>query len=144
MPKMWSRWCPLDHPCGHSGPAVYQVRLCSARSPHSIGRLLRRDPGGLLCIVMTVDMQRRRRAFVQGLKRGRGHSEANLLYRLEKSTPLKRLIPSRMYQYRFRPARNRIDAQRLEERLIKRYVKQFGEVPPLNSAIPNRYLQHGW
>ncbi len=144
MPRTWSRWCPLDHPCGHNGAAVYQVRLLRSRRPLPIGRLLRRDPAGLLCIGMTADMQRRRRAFVQGLKRGRGHSEANLLHQLEKSTPLKRLMPRRVYQYRFRTTSNRLDAQRLEERLIKRYVKQFGEVPPLNSAIPNRYLGDGW
>lgn len=144
MPETWSHWRPLDRPCGHSGAAVYQVRLLTSRRPLRIGRLLRRDPRGLLCIGMTADMQRRLRDFVQGLKRGRGHSEANLLHQLEESTPLKRLMPRRDYQYRFHPTRNRADAQRLEERLIKQYVKQFGEVPPLNSAIPNRYLDEGW
>ena len=29
-------------------------------------------------------------------------------------------------------------------KFVSMLVKQFGEVPPLNSAIPNRYLQHGW
>ncbi len=84
------------------------------------------------------------RDFVRGLEHGRGHSEANLLHILEKSTPLKRVLPRRIYQYRFRPARNKADANKLEEGLIKRYVKRFGEVPPLNSAIPNRYQEQSW
>jgi len=88
-------------------------------------------------------MRRRHRAFIQGLRRGRGHSEANLLHQLEKSTQLNQLLPRRAYQYRFRPVRSSADARTIDERLIKRYLKQFGEVPPLNSAIPNRYVEHG-
>jgi hypothetical protein len=30
----------------------------------------------------------------------------------------------------------------MEERLIKDYFLRFGEVPPLNSAIPERYGEY--
>ncbi len=144
MSKVWRDWCDLEDSCDHVGPAVYQIRICGHRTPRSIGRLLRSDTAGILCIGMTDNMRRRYRAFVRGLNRGRGHSEANLLHRLETFTALKRLMPRRIYQYRFLPVLNRADAQMLEERLIKDYVKRFGEVPPLNSAIPNRYRENGW
>lgn len=144
MTNKWSRWAPLSRDCEHERPAVYEVRVCGPRGPLPLGRLLQRDPRGLLCVGMTKNMLSRHCGFLNGLERGRGHSEANLLHRLEKSTPLKRVMPRRVYQYRFRPVRNRADAKKLEERLIKGYVKRFGEVPPLNSAIPNRYLDHGW
>ncbi len=72
------------------------------------------------------------------------HSEANLLHRLQKSTRLKRCFPEAEYQYSFRAARTESQAKRIEEALIKSYVKRYGEVPPLNSAIPNRYRERGW
>lgn len=144
MHNTWSGWRALDYPCAHDGAAVYEIRIVRSGRPLRIGRFLRRDTRGLLCIGMTDNMRRRHRSFLRGLEQGRGHSEANLLHRLEKSTSLKRLVPRRVYQYRFRPARARRHAEILEEHLIKRYVKQFGEVPPLNSAIPKRYEDDGW
>ena len=32
----------------------------------------------------------------------------------------------------------------MESHRIKAYVRKFGEVPPLNSAIPKRYDEDGW
>jgi hypothetical protein len=87
---------------------------------------------------MTKNMKARHRDFLQGLTRGRGHSEANLLHRLERRGPLTKL-KSRRYEYRFRVVKDREAAMALEEGLIKLYVQRFGEAPPLNSAIPNRY-----
>ena len=138
----WSSWRPIGDACAYRGPAVYQVRLQGPRGVRKISRFLRRDPRGLLCIGMTGNMWGRIRQFERGLSRGTGHSEANLLHQLEESSSLNRLI-SRVYQYRFRALRTRAQAAQLEEQLIKRYLKRFGEVPPLNSAIPNRYPREG-
>ncbi len=36
------------------------------------------------------------------------------------------------------------EAEALEEVLLKRYLIKYGEIPPLNSAIPNRYHWTSW
>ena len=140
----WSRWSDLTARCPQNGPAVYEIRVCASGIPLRVGRFLRTDMRGILCIGMTTNVRRRIRDFIKGLSRGLGHSEANLLHRLEQATALGRLIWRRSYEYRFIAVDSKTEACRLEERLIKRYVKRFGEVPPLNSVIPNRYLSDGW
>jgi hypothetical protein len=42
-------------------------------------------------------------------------------------------------EYSYTEVPNIAELEIEEERNIKLYCKQFGEVPPLNSAIPNRY-----
>jgi hypothetical protein len=84
-------------------------------------------------------MEERRRDFVRGLNLGDGHSEANLLHRISRSRRFVRLFPGCLYQYSFLRVSSRREAASVEEWLIKNYVQQFGEVPPLNSVIPRRY-----
>ena len=144
MPKKWSRWVPIERPSKRTGPAVYRVRLYLGKKPASLSRFLNVDDKGMLCIGMTSNMEDRRSQFEQGVSGKPKHSEARLLYRLETSTNLTRCYPQREYQYSFKPVRTEARAKRLEQLLIKQYVKKHGEVPPLNSAIPDRYSEYGW
>jgi hypothetical protein len=96
------------------------------------------DQDGLICIGKTGDMEGRRKQFMNGLNGRFGHSEGNLLHILEKISPLRTTYEGYRYQYSFAKLDGGLEGKE-EERQIKAYVKQFGEVPPLNSAIPDRY-----
>ena len=135
----WSDWQKLVQPASYNGPAVYRIRLCDSGVTVSIKRFLGSDDDGLLCIGKASNLERRRKQFISGTTNGGGHSEANLLHILEKVTSLSANYPNREYEYSYVKVNNPGEEDLLEEKHIKAYVKRFGEVPPLNSAIPNRY-----
>ena len=84
-------------------------------------------------------MESRRKQFIYAVEKGSGHSEGNLLYLLLRHSPLKARFPNHRVEFRFRPETDKQAANAAEARLIKAYIREFGEVPPLNSAIPDRY-----
>ena len=130
---------PIKKPAHHSGPAVYLVRIRIDGVTQALPRFLGEDKYGRLTIGMTGNMENRRRQFMRGLASGRGHSEANLLHQLLGLRPFRSRLPGCVYEYRFTRTRTRGAAGHLEETLLKDYLRRFGEVPPLNSVIPNRY-----
>lgn len=140
----WSDWREINQPAGYEDCAVYRIRLASAKGAASINRFLGTDTQGLLWIGEAIDFDRRRQRFVRGVKHGKVHAGAKLLHRLENVTSLKAIYPGYAYQYSFRKIGSKEEAKSCEERLIKTYVKQFGEAPPLNSIIPKRDEEEGW
>ena len=140
----WSDWREINQPAGYEDCAVYRIRLASAKGAASINRFLGTDTQGLLWIGEAIDFDRRRQRFVRGVKHGKVHAGAKLLHRLENVTSLKAIYPGYAYQYSFRKIGSKEEAKSCEERLIKTYVKQFGEAPPLNSIIPKRDEEKGW
>jgi hypothetical protein len=139
MPITWSDWRDVNQPADHKGCAVYRIRLCNQTGPVRISRFLGTDDDGLLCIGKTIHMDYRRKQFVNSLKDGESaHSEGRLLHFLEKESPLLKFHPKPKYQYSFAKVSSGQESK-IEEEQIKAYVRRFGEVPPLNSAIPNRY-----
>jgi hypothetical protein len=136
----WSDWGPLNRPCGHSRTAVYELRLVNGRArPISLPRFLAIDDCGLLSIGETGNMESRRRQFIRALEKCSGHSEGNLLYYLLRHTPLRLRFPDHRLEYRFHKEPDKAAAKLAEARMIKAYIRKFGEAPPLNSAIPDRY-----
>jgi hypothetical protein len=63
----------------------------------------------------------------------------NLLYYLERVTPFRTLHPSAVFEYRYAVTESVAQAKEWEERMLKRYFRRFGELPMLNSVLPNRY-----
>jgi len=110
----------------------------------AIDRFLDEDKKGVLCIGMTTNMERRRKQFISGESEGYCHSEGNLLFLLKKYSRFKKKHSMPKYKYRFQNVSSEGDAKRKERELIKDYVKQYGEVPPLNSVIPDRYHKRSW
>ncbi|MBN1885819.1 MAG: hypothetical protein JW876_09905 [Candidatus Krumholzibacteriota bacterium] len=133
------RFRPIDSPVDYAGPASYKVRFIIGDEVATIQRFLRKDPSGILQIGVTKNAKKRRRQFVRGLATGWGHSEANLLHMLERRSCLRRRFSGARYEIAFKPFATREEAEAEEETLIKRYLFRFGEVPPLNSAIPKKY-----
>lgn len=144
MTLEWSPWQSIEAGNSTSGPAVYKIRLASNGEPVAIPRFLRIDSVGTLSIGVSRNMDKRRKNFLRSLARGRGHSEANLLRLLQMHSHLNRLYPDGEIQFTYAKRAKREDAAKAEEVLLKEYVVRFGELPPLNSAIPNRYNWQSW
>jgi len=134
----WSNWEYIDTPTKFNKSAIYRIRMVENRNPVHISRFLGIDKRGILSIGKTSYMENRRKQFVRALTGVFGHSEGNLLEILERVSPLKSLYPDRRLEYSFAIV-SITEKDKLEELHIKSYVKQYGEVPPLNSAIPKRY-----
>ena len=132
-------WQELSKPTGQKGPAIYAVRLVNCEAVVSIRRFLGVDREGLLTIGMTTNLERRRRQFIRGSSKGRGHSAANLLYFLSKFGALKRCFREPRYELSFRRVTDERQARRWEAKMTKEYLGRFGEGPPLTSVIPDRY-----
>lgn len=136
----WNNWEKLDSKCDHAAAAVYEFRLVSEKSqPYKFPRWFAVDKNGILSIGETGDMQKRLKQFINGFNRCNGHSEANLLFLINKHCSLNDIFSNYEIEYRYIPVSSKEYAKQCEEILIKDYVKSFGEVPPLNSAIPKRY-----
>jgi hypothetical protein len=116
------------------------VRLTNANgNACKLGRLLKADNEGIMCIGHTRQMEQRRAQFVSAINRASGHSEMNLVYYLKAYTNFSNRFKDTNFQYSFCKCSGVDESKKKEEKLIKSYFKEFGEVPPLNSAIPNRY-----
>lgn len=138
MSLTWSGWRNIINPSNYNKCAIYRIRLCERGNPVHIHRFLGIDDCGILSIGRTTNLEQRRKQFINALKGIFGHSEGNLLNILEQVSPLLSLYPDRDYEYSFVEV-STTNMNDIEEEQIKAYVKIFGEVPPLNSAIPNRY-----
>lgn len=135
----WTGWSPIDDSCPHAGPAVYEIRLVDpASGPAQLNRFLGTDPSGILCIGETGELERRRKQFVAAWRKGGKHSEGNLLHLLEAHSPFLRFFPSPRLEMRYAAVSTKEEAKGQEEKRLKAYVKIYGEVPPLNSSIPDR------
>jgi hypothetical protein len=135
----WSEWQPLEQPSSHAGPAVYEFRIGAAGNAIPVPRFLATDDRGVLSIGETKNTESRRCDLLRAIAKCNGHSEGNLLYYLIRHSPLTSVHPMHTFQYRFRKEQTKGDAEPAETRLIKAYIRQFGEGPPLNCAIPDRH-----
>ncbi len=140
----WAHWNSIYVASNLDTNTVYKIRIISKGIPITIGRFLGVDKQGLLCIGTSSHMERRRKKFIQGITKGRGHSEANLLHLIRRYTEIDNIFPEFELEYSFIQINYEEEAKILEETLIKVYVSRFGEVPPLNSAIPGRYDLGTW
>lgn len=130
----------IERKSDYFGSAVYKVRLLAGGEVVELPRFLRHDRSGILQIGVSGSFEKRRRQFVRGLASGRGHSEGNMLHILERRSALLQIFSGCSYEIAFVQMSGRDEALAEEETLIKRYFTRFGEVPPLNTQLPNRYL----
>ena len=135
----WTKWQPIDVVSRNGGPAVYRIRAVKNGRPLVIDRFLGTDVRGILSIGVSGNFEQRRQKFVRALSVGRGHSEANLLCLLFRYCRLEQKIGNILIEYSCCAQCLRSEALKLEAQQIKNYLRRYGEVPPLNSAIPERY-----
>jgi hypothetical protein len=142
----FSEWKKITEPSNCNEPAVYKIRLKDNEgSVVSINRFLGKDEEGILCIGETENMERRRKKFARGIQHGTAHSEARLIYLIKTHCRIfKEKYADAQYEYCFEEAITKEEAKMKEVKLIKNYVKQYGEGPPFNSAIPKRFDKESW
>jgi len=138
----WTKWKNIDVESEHNGHpykgcAIYKVRMRIDNEAVSMPRFFKTDEKGLLYIGKTTNLERRRKDFIRGWGFGKGHSGANLLHWLDNNTNIGRQFRDYECEYSFKHIR-RNQLKKLEYQEIEKYVKRYGEVPPLNSNFPGR------
>ena len=137
---IWSNWLPIYDQIDYCGPAVYKVRVSDAAGESfKLGRLFKADENGILSIGQSGNMKQRRKNAVSGIQGATGHSSMNLMYYLYTFTKFGQHFSGHQLQFSFSKCENKDKAESVEHDLIKNYFKEYGEVPPLNSAMPKRY-----
>ena len=136
----WSGWLPLDAKIKHERFAVYKIRLVTEDSkPFTLPRLFKKDMSGIMCIGQTTNMERRRNQAYGAISKGDGHSAMNLVFYLREFCNFDKRFANWNFQFNFSKCKSGHDAKKREDDLSKEYFREFGEVPPLNSVLPNRY-----
>ena len=116
-------------------PAVYKILPPKAKWEKGIPRFLGTDKERILFYGQTGNLRDRLGALLRGMDHENGHAEGNLIRILRREIPRFGLTE---VLFSYREVASKEEAKDDEERLIKQYVRRFGEVPPINSAIPNR------
>jgi hypothetical protein len=144
MSLLWSAWNDIVQATSYSGHAVYQLRYVDASgSARSIARFLVPDPTGVLYIGERANMEQARIDILTGIDCWDKHMAGIMIHILKRySEGFRAQHSESRLQYRFEQHDSAESRKQREEQLIKAYVLRFGEVPPLNSAIPNRHS--GW
>lgn len=141
----WSMWRDINDSGGFGKCCgVYKLRLTNqAGYPSAIGRFFGVDQDGLLAIGESVNLARRIKEFRNGYagKRFLRHSVGDRLFliRICQYTSLK--LSNIRVQVAVMKLENKAVVQAVEEKLLKKYFKEFGELPPLNSNMPDK---GGW
>jgi hypothetical protein len=134
----------VTQPTDYTGPALYRIRLARMRKPLPIERFLTTDKTGILAVGIAASMETRRKDFLTGLKNCSRNPEGSLLHLIEVHSIFNRKYRKCVYEYSFVKMRSRFDAHVAERKLVKAYFKKFGEVPPMNSALPGRNEASHW
>lgn len=151
MPE-WSEWRDISsikdfsEEVGKSS-GVYEIRLSnSAGHPNTIGRLLGNDEDGLLAIGESVDLARRIKDFYHAYSKGKfgRHSVGDRFFLVlvcQYSSFGATHQNNSKLQFRVMKLGSKDEAQKEEEKLLKNYFRKHGELPSLNSDMPDK---HGW
>lgn len=119
-------------------PGVYEIRLSvKGKWQRGIPRFKGVDKRRVLAYGCSKNLRNRLQAFRRSTDHSAGHHEGNLLRILNEKAELG--LESVLISW-YETA----DYKQEEERLIKEYVSRYGEVPPLNSAIPGRENGQNW
>jgi hypothetical protein len=137
--EVWTGWRNVDDPPDRRFPAAYRYRMVFGDRPLMIPRWLAKDHDGILLIGSTENMWNRCTQLRKARSDGYGTSTMNLLYFVEQYTELGRRHPNATVQYQCMITQK---CREWEARLIKRYIRRFGEPPPLNCSVPDRF--RGW
>ncbi|MGA1979348.1 MAG: hypothetical protein ABSG99_02120 [Sedimentisphaerales bacterium] len=139
----WSAWTPIKNRCNRNSAAVYKIALSEREDspkPIPMKRFTGTDGEGCLSIGETTDMETRRKQFMGG-----SHSEGILLNIVKKyCRSYQKQFGNAITIYSYAVVESEDVALKEERELIKKYIMDFGEAPPLNSAVPDRYNYDEW
>lgn len=119
----------------YTGFGVYKIRLFRDEKPVRIHRFQGVDETGLLLIGRSVDIDRRRRQFVNSSKGRHGHSEGIQWYLVTRFSEIDKQTSLRFEFVKLESERKAKERERVE---LQDYFERYLETPPLNAAIPKR------
>ena len=138
----WFEWIDISQIPNYEGCGVYKIRLADPEGfPVEIPRFIDTDKDGILQICYAENIKR-------GIYRFRGaadgkkytHAEGERLQLLKKYTNFRERYKGCKMQYSFKKQPNKRVARVEQERLLKCYVKKYGEVPPNNNNFPDKHI----
>ncbi|MDD1758543.1 MAG: hypothetical protein LUQ22_07425 [Methanotrichaceae archaeon] len=138
----WFEWIDIRQIPDYEGCGVYQIRLVNSEElPVEIPRFIDTDKDGILQICYSENIKRGIYRFVRATEGKRyTHAEGERLQLLKKYTNFKERYKDCKMQYSFKEQLNRREARIEQERLLKYYVKKYGEVPPNNNNFPDKHI----
>lgn len=137
---MWTDWKDLDEGFNEINSGVYKMRIVnSAGQSYKIKRFLGYDSNGIIAIGSTNNLKTRINGFNKVIMDKKyKHSESKkLLYNIKYSR-FNSVFKKYKIQFSIKKVSNKEKYKEDESELIKCYFKEFGEVPPLNSNLPNK------
>jgi hypothetical protein len=109
--------------------------------PVRIPRFIDTDKNGILQICYSENIKRGIYRFLRSAEGKRyTHAEGERLRLLMRYTDFKERYKDCGMQYSFKKQRSRREARGEQEKLLKCYVKKYGEVPPNNNNFPDKYI----
>jgi len=138
----WSEWTDIWETPNYVGCGVYKIRLADPEGfPVKIPRFIDTDKEGILQICHSENIKRGIYRFLRATEGKRyTHAEGERLQLLKKYTNFKERYKDCKMQYSIKEQLNRREARMEQERLLKCYVKKYGEVPPNNNNFPDKHI----
>jgi hypothetical protein len=138
----WSEWLDIEKKPDYEGRGVYKIRLVDPEEfPVNIPRFIDTDKEGILQICYSDNIKRGIYRFLRATEGKRyTHAEGERLQLLKKYTNLKERYKDCKMQYAFKKQATRKEARIEQERLLKCYIRKYGEVPPNNNNFPDKHI----
>ena len=142
VPSGWSEWMDTGEIPNYEGCGVYEIRLADPEGfPVEVPRFIDTDKEGILQICSSENIKRGIYRFLRATEGKRyTHAEGVRLRVLKKYTNFEERYKNCKMQYSFKKQLNRGEARVEQERLLKCYVKKYGEVPPNNNNLPDKHI----
>ena len=136
----WSEWIPIGELLDYKGLATYEISIVRNRKPIPVKRWCSTDQAGIVCIGQGILKQRVYHFYYAVIRRQAwaSHSAGILYSILKRRAKLFSKSGNHQLEIRYCPVISKKKAKKLEAILLKKYLMKFGELPPLNSAIPSK------
>ncbi len=138
----WLGWVDIEENPDFEGYGVYKVRLVNSKGfPVEIPGFLDNDKDGILQISRSENIRKGIR-FFRGAMEGKkyANAEGERLHFIKKYTDLTGIYKNYKLQYSFVEWTDKRAARIEQERLLKWYIKRYGEAPPVNNYFTEKYI----
>jgi hypothetical protein len=138
----WLGWIDIEENPDFDGCGVYRVRLVDSKGfPIEIPRFLDNDKDGILQISQYSNIRKGIKLF-RGALEGKKYScpAGQRLYLIKKYINFTELHRDHRLQYSVMKWGDRKEARIEQERLLKWYIKRYGEAPPVNNNLTEEYI----
>jgi len=138
----WLGWIDIEENPDFDGCGVYRVRLVDSKGfPIEIPRFLDNDKDGILQISRSENIKKGIN-FFRGAIEGKkyANAEGKRLYLIKKHTNFPEMHKNYRVQYSIMKWADKREARIEQERLLKWYIKRYGEAPPVNNYFTEKYI----